>query len=110
MSPRKNDKARFPGAPIERYLNFHDEEDREQYQGRAKIPMETFHEKYFDGGVDFNGDALEIMEYRHDWASFRFTWGPVQVLRDGDDSGDDYAFSFSRYLAPQNPPSHHRDD
>ena len=35
--------------------------------------MQTFHDKYFDGDVDFNGDALEVMEYRHDWASFRFT-------------------------------------
>jgi hypothetical protein len=35
--------------------------------------METFHNMYFDGEVDFNGDALEVMEYRHDWASFRFT-------------------------------------
>lgn len=35
--------------------------------------METFHEMYFDGDVDFKGDALEILEYRHDWASFRFT-------------------------------------
>ena len=35
--------------------------------------METFHEMYFDGAVDFKGDALEVMEYRHDWASFRFT-------------------------------------
>lgn len=37
--------------------------------------METFHEMYFDGKVDFRGDALEVMEFRHDWASFRFTWG-----------------------------------
>ena len=28
---------------------------------------------YFDGDVDFNGDALEVLEYRHDWASFSFT-------------------------------------
>lgn len=28
---------------------------------------------YFDGDVSFNGDCLEILEYRHDWASFRFT-------------------------------------
>ncbi len=35
--------------------------------------METFHEMYFDGAVDFKEDALEAMEYRHDWASFRFT-------------------------------------
>ena len=35
--------------------------------------METFHNMYFDGDVDFNGDALEVLEYRHDWASFKFT-------------------------------------
>ena len=37
--------------------------------------METFYEMFFDGKVDFKGDCLEIMEYRHDWASFRFTMG-----------------------------------
>ncbi|KAK3066027.1 Sphingolipid C9-methyltransferase 2, partial [Coniosporium uncinatum] len=73
FSPRKNDKARFPGKPIEDYLTFKSPEDKEKYSGRSKIPMETFHEMYFDDKVDFNGDALEIMEYRHDWASFRFT-------------------------------------
>lgn len=35
--------------------------------------METFHEMYFDEKVDFKGDALEALEYRHDWARFRFT-------------------------------------
>ena len=35
--------------------------------------METFHEMYFDEKVDFKGDCLDAMEYRHDWASFRFT-------------------------------------
>lgn len=73
MSPRKNEKARYPGAPIEHYLTFHRESDRAKYRGKNKIPMETFHEMYFDGKVDFNGDALEVMEYRHDWANFRFT-------------------------------------
>ena len=36
--------------------------------------METFHEMYFDGKVEFKGDALEVLEYRHDWANFRFTF------------------------------------
>ena len=40
--------------------------------------METFHEKYFEGVVDFKGDALEVMENRHDWANFRFT---ISVFR-----------------------------
>ncbi|KAK4696612.1 sphingolipid C9-methyltransferase, partial [Lecanoromycetidae sp. Uapishka_2] len=73
ISPRKNEKARFPGRPVEHYLQFHSEADRVKYHGKSKIPMETFHEMYFDGAVDFKGDALEIMEYRHDWANFRFT-------------------------------------
>lgn len=73
FSPRLNEKARFPGKRIEDYLTFHKEEHREKYYGKNKIPMETFHEMFFDGDVDFKGDALEVMEYRHDWASFRFT-------------------------------------
>jgi hypothetical protein len=73
LSPRKNDNAKLPGKPIENYLTFKTEELREKYSGRSKIPMETFHELYFKGLVDFNGDALNTMEYRHDWANFRFT-------------------------------------
>jgi len=73
ISPRKNEKAKYPGRPVEHYLHFHSEHDRARYHGKSKIPMETFHELYFDGAVDFRGDCLEAMEYRHDWASFRFT-------------------------------------
>ncbi len=73
LSPRRNEKARLPGRPVEHYLTFKKPADQAKYHGRNKIPMVTFHEMYFDGDVDFNGDCLEVMEYRHDWASFRFT-------------------------------------
>nr|POE51659.1 sphingolipid c9-methyltransferase 2 [Quercus suber] len=73
FSPRLNEKARYSGAPVEHYLTFKKESDKAKYRGRNRIPMETFHEMYFAGEVDFNGDCLEVMEYRHDWASFRFT-------------------------------------
>ena len=73
ISPRKNEKARYPGRPVEHYLQFKTENDRLRYRGKNKIPMETFHEMYFDGAVDFKGDALDTMEYRHDWANFKFT-------------------------------------
>ena len=73
ISPRKNEKARYPGRPVQNYLHFRDEKHSRKYHGKNKIPMETFHEMYFDEKVDFNGDCLEVMEYRHDWASFRFT-------------------------------------
>jgi hypothetical protein len=77
-APRKNEKAKFPGKPIEHYLKFHKAEDREKYNGQKTIPMETFYEMYFDGDVDFNGDALEILELRHDWVNFRFTFGLIK--------------------------------
>lgn len=78
ISPRKNEKARYPGRPVEHYLTFKNPADKAKYSGKNKIPMETFHEMYFDGDVDFNGDALEVMEYRHDWATFRLT---VHVIK-----------------------------
>jgi hypothetical protein len=73
FSPRKTEKATIPGRPVEHYLTFKNEADKLKYSGGNKIPMETFHNMYFDGEVDFNSDCLEVMEYRHDWASFRFT-------------------------------------
>jgi len=117
-TPRKNEKARYPGAPIEHYLTFHKSEDKDRYYGHNKIPMETFHEKYFDGDVDFNGDALEVMEYRHDWANFRFTLSlfwffltgmmpevimhtrsqDEEQVRDHYDRGDDF---YSWFLGPR---------
>ncbi|KAL1625487.1 Sphingolipid C9-methyltransferase 2 [Neofusicoccum ribis] len=72
-SPRKNTKARYPGKGVEQYLDFHRASDRARYHGQSKIPLETFHEMYFDGHVDVKGDMLDVLEYRHDWASFRFT-------------------------------------
>ncbi|KAF2013631.1 S-adenosyl-L-methionine-dependent methyltransferase [Aaosphaeria arxii CBS 175.79] len=76
--PRKNEKAKLPGKPIEHYLKFKKQEDRDQYNGKAKIPMETFYEKYFDGDVEFVGDALDVLELRHDWCNFRFTFGLIK--------------------------------
>jgi sphingolipid C9-methyltransferase len=73
FSPRKNEKAQLPGKPIETYLTFKTQELRDKYYGRSKIPMDTFHELYFDGKVDVKGDVLDVLEFRHDWASFRFT-------------------------------------
>lgn len=73
MSPRLNEKARYAGAPVEHYLKFKKESDAKKYRGKNRIPMWTFMEMYIAGDVDFNGDALEVLEYRHDWANFRLT-------------------------------------
>ena len=42
--------------------------------------MHTFGEMYLKGEADFKGDPLDIMEYRHDWANFRFTWGLFKFI------------------------------
>ncbi|PHH78551.1 hypothetical protein CDD82_2979 [Ophiocordyceps australis] len=118
ISPRRNEKAKLPGRPVEFYLDFKKESDRMKYRGSNKIPMETFHEMYFDGLVDFKGDCLEVMEYRHDWASFRFTIGLIRFfllgmipelimhtrsqdeeqVRDHYDRGDDF---YGWFLGPR---------
>ncbi|KAL5336144.1 S-adenosyl-L-methionine-dependent methyltransferase [Aspergillus crustosus] len=73
-SPRTNEKVKLPGRPVEEYVTFKNPTDRAKWSGRSRIPMQTFAEMYLDGAVDFNGDCLDILEYRHDWASFSFTW------------------------------------
>ena len=80
FSPRINDKAKYPGRPVEYYLSFKNGDSKKKYRGHRKIPMERFLEMYFNGDVDFNGDALEVLEYRHDWASFGFTMGNFRFL------------------------------
>ncbi|PMD37842.1 cyclopropane-fatty-acyl-phospholipid synthase [Hyaloscypha variabilis F] len=73
LTPRKNEKVKLPGRPIESYLNFLKASDRHKYKGMNKIPIDTFQTLYFNGDVEFKGDCLEVLEYRHDWASFHFT-------------------------------------
>ncbi|KAH8657874.1 cyclopropane-fatty-acyl-phospholipid synthase [Xylariales sp. PMI_506] len=72
-SPRMNEKVKLPGRPVEHYITFKDEADRVKWSGRNKVPIQTFAEMYLNGKVDFNGDCLDVLEYRHDWSSFRFT-------------------------------------
>lgn len=72
-SPRLNDKVKLPGRPVSYYMTFKNDTDRARYSGRHKIPLQTFIELYLSGQVDLNADCLEVMEYRHDWATFNFT-------------------------------------
>lgn len=79
-SPRINNKVTLPGRSIEQYVTFKHKTDREKWCGRNRIPLQTFCELYIEGEVDFNGDCLDIMEYRHDWAHFGFTWGLFKYI------------------------------
>ncbi|KAL2753135.1 hypothetical protein ACRALDRAFT_1066055 [Sodiomyces alcalophilus JCM 7366] len=80
IAPRINEKARLPGRAIEEYIAFKNEADRLRWNGRRKIPMQVFLEKYLEGEVDFNGDCLDILEYRHDWANWGFTWSLFRFI------------------------------
>ena len=73
LTPRRNDKVKLPRRPVEFYLNFLNKSDSLKYRGTNKIPIDTFQTLYFNGDVDFKGDCLEVLEYRHDWANFYFT-------------------------------------
>ena len=72
-SPWLNDKVKLPGRPVSYYMTFKNESDQARWSGRHKIPLQTFFELYFNGDVDLNADCLEVLEYRHDWATFTFT-------------------------------------
>jgi cyclopropane fatty-acyl-phospholipid synthase-like methyltransferase len=118
ISPRKNEKAKLPGRPIEFYLTFKNPEDKAKYRGNVKIQMDLFYEMYFDGDVEFNGDCLEILEYRHDWANFSFSMRLIKYflfafipelimhtrsqdeeqVRDNYDRGDDF---YGWFLGPR---------
>ncbi|TDL20242.1 cyclopropane fatty acid synthase domain-containing protein [Rickenella mellea] len=70
---RKNEKVELPGKDIEEYITLKDPALKIHYGGKEKIPMQVFHDAYFDGKAEFKGDVLDIMEQRHDWAKFTFT-------------------------------------
>ena len=77
-SPRINTKAKYPNRPISYYLEYHTPELKAKYETSnngqgTKIPIETFQELFFSGQVSFRGDCLDALEFKHDWANFRFT-------------------------------------
>ncbi|ODN76521.1 hypothetical protein L202_05188 [Cryptococcus amylolentus CBS 6039] len=69
-----NEKLALPNRGLEYYLDIKDKALRDKYVlGGKKIPMQVFHDAYFDKKIEFKGDILDVLEYRHDWASFEFT-------------------------------------
>ncbi|ORY97447.1 S-adenosyl-L-methionine-dependent methyltransferase [Syncephalastrum racemosum] len=114
---RYRNNVPLPGKPIEDYITIHDAELKQAYHGHNKIPMETFFEAYFEGKIDFKGDPLEVMELRHDWAAFQFSFGQFKFfltqwlpetfwhskhqdkvqIQDNYDRGDDF---YEAFLGP----------
>lgn len=52
---RKNSKVQLPGKEIEHYITLRDPMLKIHYGGTDKIPMQVFHDAYFDGKADFKG-------------------------------------------------------
>lgn len=52
---RRNEKVVLPGNDIEHYITINDAELKKLYKGKEKIPMQLFHDAYFEGKIDFNG-------------------------------------------------------
>jgi sphingolipid C9-methyltransferase len=55
---RKNDKVQLPGRNIEEYITIKDPEMKLLYHAKNKIPMQIFHDAYFDGKIEFNGSCM----------------------------------------------------
>ncbi|KAK1487534.1 hypothetical protein CCUS01_14962 [Colletotrichum cuscutae] len=78
ISPRTS-KTVLPGRSIECYMIFKHPANV-KYRGKRRIPMATFCQMHLDGDVKMNGDTLTILEKRHDWASFRLTFGLIYFV------------------------------
>lgn len=52
---RRNTKVELPGKDIETYITIKDPELKAKFNGKEKIPMQVFHDAYFDGKIEFNG-------------------------------------------------------
>ena len=55
---RKNEKVAIPAVNIEEFITTDDTELKAKYHDKEKIPMQIFHDAYFDGKYEFNGEPL----------------------------------------------------
>jgi hypothetical protein len=53
---RKNEKVAIPAVNIEEFIITDDPELKAKYHDKEKIPMQIFHDAYFDGKYEFNGE------------------------------------------------------
>jgi len=57
---RRNEKVELPGKDIETYITIRDRDLNACYQGKNKIPMQVFHDAFFEGKIDFNGEHKRV--------------------------------------------------
>lgn len=76
--PRKNENVVLPERSIEEYIEIHDDELKAKYKGREKIPMQVFHDAYFEGKIDFKGTFVALS--RRVRGLIMWSCGVVQVM------------------------------
>jgi len=54
---RVRENGILPGKDIEEYIVIKDESLKEKYNGQNKIPMQVFHDAYFEGKIDIKGSV-----------------------------------------------------
>lgn len=62
---RKNQKVILPSQEIEEYITINDPELKALYHGKEKIPMQVFHDAYFEGKIDFKGTSRCLVPHGH---------------------------------------------
>ncbi|KAI9616568.1 hypothetical protein H4Q26_010966 [Puccinia striiformis f. sp. tritici PST-130] len=59
------------------YFIFKDSKLNQAYNpeipGSKRIPMQVWHDAYFDGKIELKRDMMDLLEFRHDWAAFHMT-------------------------------------
>ena len=55
IGSRVNERVPLPGKDIEEYIDIKDADLKKDYHAKNKIPMQVFHDAYFDGKIDFKG-------------------------------------------------------
>ena len=58
---RKNEKVVLPGKGLGAYVELKDAELRRQYGDGEKIPMQVFHDAYFEGKAEFKGTSVYFL-------------------------------------------------
>jgi len=61
IGARVNERVPLPGKDIEEYIDIRDDELKKLYHRKNKIPMQIFHDAYFDGKIDFKGKIPFIL-------------------------------------------------
>jgi sphingolipid C9-methyltransferase len=53
---RVNEKCILPGKGLQGYVEIKDAELRKKYPASGKMPMQVFHDAYFEGKIEFKGE------------------------------------------------------